>query len=632
MFSKLEWMKISSRLFFGFGSLMLLLTMISAMSIYSGTNAKHAVTDVARLSGDETLAQRIEKRVFEGRMHIWMALATGDPSQWDKADDAFKIARDWFGELTSKTRDPKRLDDLKAFQSSVDAYVAAAGRLKSIGGSNGAMATPDAKALTSAAMSAGSAVTDVGESLSKQYEQASVAQVKSATEETGLLMTATSVLALISLGAGALLAWAVARSINRPIGALTTAMQALAAGNLSVEVPTVEGDNEISAMSRTVRVFKENAVEKIAVERKAAEQAAAAEVARREAEAEVLRKERQAVVASLGEALSALAQGDLTYSMRDDLAGEYAQLREDFNKAVDQLADVVGQISATAAAIQSGAAEINTASEDLSKRTENQAASLEETAAALDEITATVRRSAEGAKLATDAASGAREEAAKSSAIMNDAVTAMGEIEQSSTKITQIIAVIDEMAFQTNLLALNAGVEAARAGDAGRGFAVVAQEVRALAQRSAEAAREIKTLIAVSTEQVQRGVKLVGETGQALGGIVGKVRDINGLISQMATSSQEQATGLGQVNTAVNQMDQVTQQNAAMVEEASAAAASLRTEADRMAALMEQFQIRGKGPGPAAERHNPVGRTHAKLAAVLKSGGARPAPRDWEDF
>ena len=288
-------------------------------------------------------------------------------------------------------------------------------------------------------------------------------------------------------------------------------------------------------------------------------------------------------------------------------------------------------IATSSGGIRSASDEIATASDDLSRRTEQQAASLEETAAALDQITATVRRGAEGAKQATTAASGAKGDAVRSGEVMTDAVNAMGEIEQSSSQITQIIGVIDEIAFQTNLLALNAGVEAARAGDAGRGFAVVAQEVRALAQRSAAAAKEIETLIANSSAQVQRGVRLVGDTGQALSAIVAKVTEIDALIAEIAQSSEEQATGLAQVNTAVNQMDQVTQQNAAMVEEATAASSSLKSEALELANLVGRFDI-GDGAGYRARpelaksgghapARNPVAKAMAQIAASVGSGG-----------
>ena len=354
---------------------------------------------------------------------------------------------------------------------------------------------------------------------------------------------------------------------------------------------------------------------------------------RRKAEAE-----QSAVVCSLAAYLKRLANGDLTAQITENFEGRFLPIKEDFNAAVVSLRNAMVEIAGSTTGVRSGSDEITTASEDLSKRTEQQAAALEETAAALDEITATVRRSAEGARQASTAASTTREDATRSGDIMRDAIAAMGEIEQSSGKIGQIIGVIDEIAFQTNLLALNAGVEAARAGDAGRGFAVVAQEVRALAQRSAEAAREIKTLIASSTAQVERGARLVSDTGQSLGGIVGKIAEIDTLISEIAQSSQEQATGLNQVNTAVNQMDQVTQRNAAMVEEATAAAASLRGEARALSDLVDRFdtgvaaaKTPSRRPEPA-RAYNPVGQAQARLATQLRPGSSAAIAPEWEEF
>jgi len=298
-------------------------------------------------------------------------------------------------------------------------------------------------------------------------------------------------------------------------------------------------------------------------------------------------------VEKIAVALARLAANDLSYRMAASIDAQFARVRDDFNSAVAALDETIGAVASSTQNVSAGADEISSASDDLSRRTEQQAASLEETAAALDQITATVGRSADGAKRASEAATSARVDATKSGEIVGEAVMAMDGIEQSSSQINQIIGVIDEIAFQTNLLALNAGVEAARAGEAGRGFAVVAQEVRALAQRSADAAKEIKVLIANSSIQVERGVKLVGDTGRALNSIVGKVSEIDTLIGEIAQSSREQATGLGEVNVAVNQMDQVTQQNAAMVEEATAAAANLRMEAGELNRLIARFNTTG---------------------------------------
>jgi methyl-accepting chemotaxis protein len=268
-------------------------------------------------------------------------------------------------------------------------------------------------------------------------------------------------------------------------------------------------------------------------------------------------------------------------------------------------------VAASTTGVRSGTEEISTASNDLSRRTEQQAASLEQTAAALGEITATVKRSADGAQHARQVVSGADEDAKQSAVVVRQAVEAMGAITKSSQEIGQIIGVIDEIAFQTNLLALNAGVEAARAGDAGRGFAVVASEVRALAQRSAQAAKEIKALISTSSAQVGRGAQLVAETGEALQRIVVKVSEINTLVLDIVNGAKEQATGLGEINLVINQMDQMTQQNAAMAEEATAASVSLAKESERLSDLVGQFEVGGGDGGKRREPRAHAGRRSA---------------------
>jgi methyl-accepting chemotaxis protein len=315
------------------------------------------------------------------------------------------------------------------------------------------------------------------------------------------------------------------------------------------------------------------------------------EAARAQAEARQTR-----VVAIVGEALTGLSRGDLAGEVEGEFPEEYRSLQQDFNVAVRHLNRAMCAVAENAGAIRSGSGEISQAADDLSRRTEQQAASLEETAAALDQITATVNRTADGARQASQTVQAAKGDAETSGAVVRDAVGAMGEIEKSSQEISQIIGVIDEIAFQTNLLALNAGVEAARAGEAGRGFAVVASEVRALAQRSADAAKEIKTLISLSSRQVDTGVSLVGQTGEALQRIVGRVAEIDGLVSEIAASAHEQAVGLQQVNTAINHMDQVTQQNAAMVEETTAASHALRQQAESLSGSVGRFRLDASAP------------------------------------
>ncbi len=431
------------------------------------------------------------------------------------------------------------------------------------------------------------------------------------------------------------------RTIGVPVSSLTLVMRRLADGDNTVDVPATDRTDEIGRMAGAVQIFKEAAIEKLRLEGMSAEQARVVEEERRRAEAAKaeLAKEQALVVESLADGLEKLSKGQLTFRLDRAFAAEYEKLRLDFNAAMQTLQETMTVISGATLGIRSGANEITQASDDLSGRTEQQAASLEETAAALDEITATVRRTAEGAETARHVVSTAKQDAEHSGGVVRNAIAAMAEIEKSSSEIGNIIGVIDEIAFQTNLLALNAGVEAARAGDAGRGFAVVASEVRALAQRSAEAAKQIKTLISTSGAQVAQGVTLVGQTGEALTRIVTQVSEINGVVAEIAASAQEQATGLHQVNTAVNQMDQVTQQNAAMVEESTAASHSLAREAEELQGLMARFETGSSGKDqPAVRRQAP--RSQPALKTVARTGGggalrrpqAEPEAAGWEEF
>jgi methyl-accepting chemotaxis protein len=466
---------------------------------------------------------------------------------------------------------------------------------------------------------------------------------------------AAQAFAVTLLGVGSLLAVAMSvvmgallsAAIAKPVAAMTAAMGKLASGDNNVEVPAQGRKDEVGRMAAAVQHFKDAAIEKVRVEGEAGEARKAADSARQASEAERAANsaEQAKVVDGLATGLERLAAGALTFRLNEAFPTHYEKLRADFNRAMDVLQDTMREVATNATAVRSGAGEISQASDDLSRRTEQQAASLEETAAALDEITATVRKTAEGAAQSREAVGSAKADAERSGVVVRDAVAAMSEIENSAQQIGNIIGVIDEIAFQTNLLALNAGVEAARAGDAGKGFAVVASEVRALAQRSAEAAKEIKTLISASSQQVDRGVGLVGETGKVLERILTQVTSINGAVTEIAASAQEQATGLQQVNTAINQMDQVTQQNAAMVEQATAASHALSTESEALSRLMQRFELGGNAvqAAPAQHRAAPAAPAAPRPAPVpaMKTtgrGGAAPKPAfetqedAWDEF
>jgi methyl-accepting chemotaxis protein len=460
--------------------------------------------------------------------------------------------------------------------------------------------------------------------------QTRVAHQESKAAE-GVARAAMMVMIAIALVAVGLLAFAtrvVIAKVCAPIQAMTAAMNRLADGDNDIVVPALGQKDELGQMADAVSVFKEAAIAKIKADADIIAARTQAERDRLAATQAAIATEQQLVVASFGTGLEHLAGGDLTYRVNDDLPQEYETLRANFNAAMTKLQDTMKVIVGNADGIRAGSFEITTASDDMAKRTEQQAAGLEETAAALEEITATVKRTADGAQEARQVVAAAKVDAESGGQVVGKAIAAMGAIEQSSSQIGQIIGVIDEIAFQTNLLALNAGVEAARAGEAGRGFAVVAQEVRALAQRSADAAKEIKALITASTEQVSAGVDLVGQTGKALHSILEQVSRINGVVGEIAASAREQATGLDEVYVAVTQMDQVTQQNAAMVEESTAASHALSKEADVLARLMAQFQT--GAPLAAA----PVERAHAPQRRVAggRPGSAAPKIDAWEEF
>ena len=340
--------------------------------------------------------------------------------------------------------------------------------------------------------------------------------------------------------------------------------------------------------------------------------------------------ERMADVGELGKGLSALAHGDLVQRIERRFGYSLEQLRVDFNNSVEKLQRTMRQVGDNAEAIRSGSGEVRSAADDLSRRTEQQAANVEETAAAVEEVTASVKESASRAEEAGVLVNRTRVSAEKSGEVVRQAIAAMGEIEESSRKIGNIIGIIDEIAFQTNLLALNAGVEAARAGEAGKGFAVVAQEVRGLAQRSAEAAKEIKTLIATSREQVGTGSDLVNETGKTLGTIVTEVHDVNVNVVAIVDAVREQSATLQEINKAVTEIDKGTQQNAAMVEESTAASHGLANEAQSLSDLLGQFKLGGEARVEVKADKPRMKAEPARSFAVV--GNTAVKADDWEEF
>ncbi|MFA7413459.1 MAG: methyl-accepting chemotaxis protein [Rhizobium sp.] len=474
--------------------------------------------------------------------------------------------------------------------------------------------------------------------------------------------------ALLALLAAAGVMTLIARKILGSLPRLTAVAGNLAQGQLNLAVPHQDMQNEIGALARSLEVFRESAVQKVELERKSAESQSLGEQERAAREADKAQEARQTQMAvdALANGLRALSEGDLTARIDQPFTSGLDKLRVDFNNSVEKLNATLSQLRTETLGVQGNSSEIRSATDDLSRRTEQQAASLEETSAALDEITAAVKSASARADEATELAGATRKSTETSSKVVSDAVDAMGRIENASNEISKIINVIDEIAFQTNLLALNAGVEAARAGDAGKGFAVVAQEVRELAQRSANAAKDIKALITKSGEEVSGGVRLVRATGQALEEISGQVSRINDHINSIATAAREQATGLHEISSSVNQMDQFTQKNAAMVEETTAVTHKLADSASALAGLVAQFRMSSAAapaswtpvspvadaasspvrrapavappkPRPAEAATRPVASPARKMVNSLAKAFTSPAAAtstdaDWEEF
>ncbi len=449
------------------------------------------------------------------------------------------------------------------------------------------------------------------------------------------------VLGALILGGG--IAWLIGNGIANPIGRITNAMKFLAEGDNKAEIPGIGRGDEIGAMADAVQVFKENAERTEQLEAEQAEQKQREEASNAEQRARDDKRaaERKLVADAFSKAMTAIAEKDLVYRITEEFPEADQQLKDEFNSAMEALATTINNIGSASSQILSGSKEIHTAADNLARRTEQQAVAVEETAAALEETTTAMKTSTESAKEASNLVATTKGNAEKSGEIVKKAIAAMSKIEKSADEIASIIGVIDDIAFQTNLLALNAGVEAARAGESGKGFAVVAQEVRELAQRSANAAKEISKLITTSSDDVKAGASLVNETGAELEVIVTSVKEINDYVVAIVAASSEQSLGLQEINESVNSIDQGTQQNAAVAEESTAASHSLGEEVIKIDAMLREFKT-GKSamsqrPEVASEQNNPQpspARALNRKVASSFSGNAAVAVKgeDWEEF
>ncbi|MDF0664031.1 MULTISPECIES: HAMP domain-containing methyl-accepting chemotaxis protein [unclassified Rhizobium] len=515
-----------------------------------------------------------------------------------EAENTLRNAIDVYSSLASSERERELVNGIKA---TVEGYIGSSSELLALSRANkteeaGKHLGGEMRSFSDKLKELTTALVELNVEGSKKAAELSKATYNSVMF---YLLTAVVLAGLLVLGA---VTFALT-GIARPITLITGSMRRLAEGDTGSEIPFAGRADEIGSMAGAVEVFRQAAMANKRMEIEAEENRRQAEAdrvaAQRKAEADATERLRVAT-SGLAAGLKRLAAGDLAFQLNDAFAPDFEVLRHDFNQSVTQLGAALGAISESITTMDNGTREISSGASDLSKRTEQQAASLEETAAALEEITANVSNSSTRTEEARIVATEANRSAVKSADVVSHAEEAMERIEASSQQISNIIGVIDEIAFQTNLLALNAGVEAARAGDAGKGFAVVAQEVRELAQRSATAAKEIKGLIHNSSKEVESGVKLVRETGASLKTIGGFITQINQHMDSIATSAKEQSVGLSEVNIAVNQMDQTTQQNAAMVEQSTAASSSLAQEALKLRELVGKFKLNEVAPNSTA--------------------------------
>ena len=631
----LSWLKIGPRIYLVIAIMAALTVGIGGMGVYSmdryqtQNGQMHIMTERALLS-ERVLAHIINTRAIT--LDIYAASSGAELSKHIDTMEAEiamieKLLAEWESIVPANTKQAFQdnvTKPMQAYFASRSAVAAAAQE----GGSEAAKAVGRRPGMVKSRDDLIAVLRDAAERNAQQVAKMGAQLTDFYNAQRPAMIWTTVIGLLIAILLAALI---VVLTITRPITRITGTMGKLAEGDLKVAVGGADRTDEIGAMAKTVQVFKDNMVARAEAEaqiesdrqkqaadreaREARERAAIAEIsdlcdtmAAGDLEKRLNESDKdgflltmsqklnglagmlQAMTGELATITTALADGDVTKQVEGNYAGVFGTLKDSVNRMADTLKDFAGRLRNASSAVRDASGEISAGSQDLAQRTESQAASIEETAASMHEITATVKQNADNAQAANQLAGAARQTAEKGGRIVTDAVTAMNGIEQSAQKISDIVGLIDEIAFQTNLLALNASVEAARAGEAGKGFAVVAQEVRALAQRSASASKDIKGLIQESNAQVRSGAGLVQQTGSSLDEIVGAVKKVADIVAEIAAASREQATGLDQINTAVASMDETTQRNGALVEETSAAAQALSGQAHELNELVGFFR------------------------------------------
>jgi methyl-accepting chemotaxis protein len=562
-----------------------LLTDINRVQTYSEASRNHTLADMAH----DGLRAVVYMARSADRIGIDRSTIAKDLQDY-QSDLTSNINKNKLLSLSAKTR-----TDLAKLDKPIEEYISAAAAIVNNTSNNDSSLATEFAAFEYRYRSLEQSLFTAGESIEQESREVrDQAQAFGSRSSILALFIGTLLLGLVMMFSAYVILF-----MLRPLKRLELSMVGLASGNMDVVIPGLDRKDEIGDMTRAVGVFQSNAIDRARLEKQTEDQRRQAEESRMQAEIERHRQQAEsdmsqhqaAFLQTLGAGLSQLARGDLTFRLPHEIDENYRQIRDDFNRMGEQMAKMVGQIGAASNSVHSATHEISMGVSDLSVRTEQQASSLEETAASMEELSATVRQNAGNAQEANRLAAMARLLATGGGEIAGRAVDAMDKIEQSSLKVSEIVGLIQEIAFQTNILALNAAVEAARAGEAGRGFAVVANEVRALAQKSATASKDIKALIAHTGVDVGEGVSLVKQAGSSLTEIASSVRKVADIVSEIAAASQEQASGIDQISRAITNMDEMTQQNAALVEETNAALQSAQHQVADLREAVAVFQM-----------------------------------------